>query len=47
MRATPETDGLVKSDAEIRDDVIAELRWDPQVPESDAIGVAVTTGRWR
>ena len=44
MRATPETDGLVKSDAEIRDDVIADLRWDPQVPEPDAIGVAVTDG---
>src|SRR5690349_23758861 len=39
-----ETDGLMKSDAEIRDDVIDELRWDPQVPEPDAIGVAVTDG---
>jgi osmotically-inducible protein OsmY len=34
----------MKSDAEIRDDVIDELRWDPQVPEPDAIGVAVTDG---
>ena len=34
----------MKSDAEIRDDVIADLRWDPQVPEPDAIGVAVTDG---
>ena len=39
-----ETDGLMKSDAEIRDDVIDELRWDPQIPEPDAIGVAVTDG---
>src|SRR6185312_9308255 len=34
----------MKSDAEIRNDVIDELRWDPQVPEPDAIGVAVTDG---
>src|SRR5258705_10913367 len=34
----------MKSDAEIRDDVIGELRWDPQVPEPAAIGVAVTDG---
>ena len=34
----------MKSDAEIRDDVIDELRWDPQIPEPDAIGVAVTDG---
>ena len=35
---------LVKSDAEIREDVIDELRWDPQVTHPDAIGVAVTDG---
>lgn len=34
----------MKSDAEIRDDVITELRWDPQVTDPDAIGVAVTDG---
>jgi osmotically-inducible protein OsmY len=34
----------MKSDAEIRDDVIEELRWDPQIPDPDAIGVAVRDG---
>jgi osmotically-inducible protein OsmY len=34
----------VKTDSEIRDDVINELRWDPQVTNPDAIGVAVTDG---
>jgi hypothetical protein len=34
----------VKSDAEIREDVIDELRWDPQITDPDAIGVAVTDG---
>ena len=34
----------MKSDAEIRDDVIDELRWDAQVTDPDAIGVAVTDG---
>jgi osmotically-inducible protein OsmY len=34
----------MKSDAEIRDDVINELHWDPQVTEPEAIGVAVTDG---
>jgi osmotically-inducible protein OsmY len=34
----------VKSDAEIRDDVIDELRWDPQISDADAIGVAVRDG---
>ena len=34
----------MKSDSEIRDDVINELRWDPQITEPDAIGVAVTDG---
>ena len=35
---------LVESDAEIRDDVVDELRWDPQVSDADAIGVAVQDG---
>jgi osmotically-inducible protein OsmY len=39
-----ETDGLMRSDAEIRNDVVDELRWDPQILEPDAIGVAVTDG---
>jgi osmotically-inducible protein OsmY len=30
-----------KTDGEIRDDVIEELRWDPQITDRDAIGVAV------
>src|SRR5260370_5652317 len=30
----------MKSDAEIKEDVIRELRWDPQLSEPDAIGVA-------
>ena len=34
----------MKSDTEIRDDVINELQWDPQVTEPEAIGVAVTDG---
>ena len=34
----------MKSDAEIRDDVIDELRWDPQITDPDAIGVAVQDG---
>jgi len=34
----------VKSDTEIRDDVIKELQWDPQITDPDAIGVAVTDG---
>src|SRR6201986_5643873 len=34
----------MKSDTEIMDDVIDELRWDPQITEPDAIGVAVTDG---
>jgi osmotically-inducible protein OsmY len=34
----------MKTDSEIRDDVINELRWDPQVTNPDAIGVAVTDG---
>ena len=34
----------MKSDTEIRDDVINELRWDPQITDPDAIGVAVSDG---
>jgi osmotically-inducible protein OsmY len=34
----------MKSDTQIRDDVIEELRWDPQITEPDANGVAVTDG---
>jgi len=34
----------MKSDTQIRDDVIEELRWDPQITKPDAIGVAVTDG---
>jgi osmotically-inducible protein OsmY len=34
----------VKSDSEIRDDVINELRWDPQISDADTIGVAVQDG---
>jgi osmotically-inducible protein OsmY len=34
----------MKSDAEISDDVLDELRWDPQISEPDAVGVAVTAG---
>src|SRR3984893_5664439 len=32
---------LMKSDAEIREDVINELQWDPQISDPEAIGVAV------
>jgi osmotically-inducible protein OsmY len=34
----------MKSDLEIRDDVISELQWDPQISEPEAIGVAVEDG---
>lgn len=34
----------MKPDDEIRDDVIRELRWDPQISDPEAIGVAVTDG---
>jgi osmotically-inducible protein OsmY len=34
----------MKIDSQIREDVIRELRWDPQVSQPDAIGVAVTDG---
>ena len=33
----------MKSDSEIRDDVIEELRWEPRLSDPDAIGVAVRT----
>jgi osmotically-inducible protein OsmY len=34
----------MKTDGEIRDDVVDELRWDPQITDPDAIGVAVKDG---
>ena len=34
----------MKSDSEIREDVINELQWDPQITEPEAIGVAVQDG---
>src|SRR5258708_29680859 len=34
----------VNADSEIRDDVINELQWDPQITDPDAIGVAVADG---
>jgi hypothetical protein len=34
----------MKANDEIRDDVISELRWDPQISIPEAIGVAVTDG---
>jgi len=34
----------MKPDSEVREDVIRELQWDPQVPDPEAIGVAVTDG---
>ncbi len=34
----------MKSDSDIRDDVINELQWDPQITEPEAIGVAVQDG---
>ena len=34
----------MKSDSKIRDDVLNELRWDPQITDPDAIGVTVTDG---
>jgi osmotically-inducible protein OsmY len=34
----------MKSDEEIREDVIRELRWDPQLSEPESIGVAVKDG---
>jgi osmotically-inducible protein OsmY len=34
----------MKTDGEIRDDVVDELRWDPQITDPEAIGVAVKDG---
>jgi len=34
----------MKPDSQIREEVIQELRWDPQVTDPDAIGVAVKDG---
>jgi osmotically-inducible protein OsmY len=34
----------MKSDSEIREDVLRELQWDPQVSDPDEIGVAVKDG---
>jgi osmotically-inducible protein OsmY len=34
----------MKSDSEIREDVIRELQWDPQITDPEAIGVAVKDG---
>jgi len=34
----------MKSDSEIKDDVIEELRWEPRLSDPDAIGVAVRDG---
>ena len=34
----------MKSDSQIREEVIQELRWDPQVTDPDVIGVAVKDG---
>ena len=34
----------MKTDAQIREDVILELRWDPQISDPEAIGVAVKDG---
>jgi osmotically-inducible protein OsmY len=40
----PKEGEQVKSDNEIREDVISELQWDPQITEPEAIGVAVQDG---
>ena len=34
----------MKTDVEIKEDVIRELRWDPEVPQAEAIGVALEDG---
>src|SRR2546429_7716719 len=34
----------MKSDSQTREDVIRELRWDPQILDPEAIGVAVKDG---
>jgi osmotically-inducible protein OsmY len=43
-RASTPRRATIKSDAEIRADVIRELQWDPQVTDANAIGVAVRDG---
>ena len=40
----PKEDKQMKSDSEIREDVINEVRWDPQITDPEAIGVAVKDG---
>jgi hypothetical protein len=35
----------MKPDAQIREDVICELLWDPQISDPEAAGVAVRDGR--
>ena len=34
----------MKTDAQLKDDVTEELRWDPQISDADAIGVGVKDG---
>lgn len=34
----------MKTDAQLKDDVIEELRWDPQISDADVIGVGVKDG---
>lgn len=34
----------MKTDAQLKDDVIEELRWDPQISDADAIGAGVKDG---
>ena len=34
----------METDAQLKDDVIEELRWDPQISDADAIGVGVKDG---
>ena len=34
----------MKTDAQLKDDVIEELRWDPKISDADAIGVGVKDG---
>jgi osmotically-inducible protein OsmY len=34
----------MKTDAQVREDVVLELRWDPRIPDPEAIGVAIKDG---
>jgi hypothetical protein len=34
----------MRTDAQLKDDVIEEVRWDPQISDADAIGVVVKDG---